>query len=91
MAAASDHTILKYARDKAVVVVTLDADFHTQLALSGESTPSVIRLRVQGLKSTGAAELIQLVIAKTRAELETGALVSVTKKLIRIKRLPITK
>lgn len=69
MAAASDDTILKYARDKALIVVTLDADFHTQLALSGESAPSVIRLRVQGLKSIGATNLIQSVITKTRAEL----------------------
>jgi hypothetical protein len=46
---------------------------------------------VQGLKSIGAAELIQSVVTKTRAELEMGALVSVTNKLISIKRLPITK
>ena len=91
MAAASDEAILEYARDKTLIVVTLDADFHTQLALSGESAPSVIRLRVQGLKSTGATELIRSVITKARAELQAGALVSVAKKLIRIKRLPITK
>jgi hypothetical protein len=40
--------------------VTLDADLHTILALSGASGPSVIRLRLQGLGALAVAELVQI-------------------------------
>ena len=52
LATADDKTILAYALDRGRVVVTLDADFHTQLALSGARGPSVIRIRIEGLNST---------------------------------------
>ena len=35
LATASDGNIISYARERGWVVVTLDADFHAQLALSG--------------------------------------------------------
>src|SRR2546426_46744 len=40
---------LSMAQDRAneAVVVTLDADFHAQIALSGETSPSAIRFRLQ--------------------------------------------
>jgi predicted nuclease of predicted toxin-antitoxin system len=41
---ADDSVILESGRDSNRVVVTLDADFHTLLALSGAATPSVIRI-----------------------------------------------
>ncbi|HUQ93871.1 MAG TPA: DUF5615 family PIN-like protein [Bryobacteraceae bacterium] len=91
MATASDESILEHARKEVLVVITLDADFHSVLALSGASAPSVVRLRVQGLKAQEASQLIESVVAKAKDELATGALVSATKKLIRIKRLPIKK
>jgi predicted nuclease of predicted toxin-antitoxin system len=45
MATSSDESILEYAHRNELAVVTLDADFHAQLSLSGASAPSVIRLR----------------------------------------------
>ena len=42
----SDETILATARASDGVVVTLDADFHALLAMSGAPAPSVIRIRI---------------------------------------------
>lgn len=48
LATASDSRILDIGRQEKMVVVTLDADFHALLALSGATEPSVIRLRIEG-------------------------------------------
>ena len=48
MSAASDTDILEYARDAGRIIVTLDADFHAILVVSGMSNPSVIRIRIEG-------------------------------------------
>jgi len=44
LATASDETILKEGRTRGAVIVTLDSDFHTLLALSNASSPSVCTL-----------------------------------------------
>jgi predicted nuclease of predicted toxin-antitoxin system len=49
MAKAADEDIIAFARGKNAIIVTLDADFHMMLAVSGASGPSVLRLRLQGL------------------------------------------
>jgi predicted nuclease of predicted toxin-antitoxin system len=42
LATASDSKILDFGHQEGMVIVTLDADFHTLLALSGLAGPSVI-------------------------------------------------
>jgi predicted nuclease of predicted toxin-antitoxin system len=49
LATATDSEILDVGRQEGMVVVTLDADFHALLALSGVTGPSVIRIRIEGL------------------------------------------
>lgn len=51
LADASDAVILDYAREEGRVIVTLDADFHTLLALTGATFPSVVRVRIEGLRA----------------------------------------
>jgi predicted nuclease of predicted toxin-antitoxin system len=53
MAAATDQEILRRADAEQRAVVTLDADFHTMLALQGASSPSVIWVRIEGLRGGG--------------------------------------
>ena len=48
MGKSADDAILAWSLGKNAIVVTLDADFHSILAVSGASGPSVIRLRIQG-------------------------------------------
>ena len=89
LSTASDSRILERARHEDCVVVTLDADFHTLLALSGHAQPSVIRIRSEGLKGEAVAELIGRLLPRIEAQLASGAVVTVNERGARIHRLPI--
>lgn len=89
MSRATDRDILEYARQRGLIVVTLDADFHMLLGITNASAPSVIRLRQQRLKAEHAAEAIQFVLARGRELLESGAVASATKNLVRFRKLPL--
>jgi len=76
-----------------MTVVTLDADFHTLLALSKAVGPSVIRIRIEGLRAEKLALLLRSVLDRCKDELERGAMVSVVsfaENGVRIKRLPVS-
>ena len=88
---AADRTILDYAREHGQCVVTLDADFHAQLALSGAAGPSVIRIRIEGLSAPDLANLLVVVLEKCGDDLKSGALVPVTESGIRIRQLPLVR
>lgn len=89
LATAADREILEYARSEGRIVVTLDADFHAILALSAAADPSTIRIRIQGLSAEPLAELVRSVLERSRRDLAAGAVVSVTERQIRVRRLPI--
>jgi predicted nuclease of predicted toxin-antitoxin system len=86
---ADDATILEKGREEGRIVVTLDADFHTLLALSGAVSPSVIRIRMEGLRGEETARLIQSVITDCGEDLERGAGVTVRQRRVRIRNLPL--
>lgn len=89
MSAAADHEILAWALKNNSVLVTLDADFHAILAVSGASEPSVIRLRIQGLGAPEIVELVQNVLTRFEADLNRGALITVKMHKTTCHRLPI--
>ena len=89
MATATDAQILESARERQAVVVTLDSDFHALLATARAVSPSVVRVRIEGLKGEQLAPLLERVLALAGTELEGGAVVSVTTGRIRVRRLPI--
>jgi predicted nuclease of predicted toxin-antitoxin system len=91
LATASDSEILNFGQQEGMVVVTLDADFHTLLALSGLAGPSVIRIRIEGLRGEVLAKLIVSVLQVCNDDLVKGAMVSVTENGIRIHRLPVSR
>lgn len=88
-ATAEDAEIILRAREEMRIVVTLDADFHALLALSGASAPSVIRIRIEGLKADAITRLLRKILTEWTEELETGALLTVLPGRIRLHRLPI--
>ena len=89
MEQAEDLQILEWARDDERVCVTLDHDFHAQLALTGHGRPSVVLLRVQGLDARSQADLIRSVSLRCEAALSEGAAVSADSESIRVRRLPL--
>ncbi len=91
MSRADDAEILNRARAEQRVCVTLDADFHALLATSGEPGPSVIRVRKEGLDAGALAALLQAAWPNIEDALEGGAMVTVSDRSIRIRRLPIVK
>jgi predicted nuclease of predicted toxin-antitoxin system len=89
LATAEDAEILQRGREDLRVVVTLDADFHALLAHSGAATPSVIRIRIEGLQAPDLTRLIQALVGQCDEDLEQGAVVTVQPGRIRIRRLPL--
>ena len=58
--------------------MTLDADFHALLALSGATGPSVVRIRIEGQRAEGLVTLLVNVLRVCKDDLVQGAMISVT-------------
>lgn len=91
MSRAEDAAIIALARLEQRMVVTLDADFHALLAVSGAAGPSVLRIRMEGLKADQVASLIERVLALASDELNQGAMITLADGKVRIKLLPVSK
>jgi predicted nuclease of predicted toxin-antitoxin system len=90
LAEAEDAEIIHKATLEDRIVVTLDADFHALLALSQAQKPSVIRIRVEGLRAEDFSLLVQYVLSQCEDDLEAGAMISVNQFQIRVRRLPVS-
>src|SRR5947199_10548585 len=82
---------LAFAEQHSRVIVTLDADFHTLLARSGGAGRSVIRVRIEGVRAAGLADLFKDVLEICKEDWGNGAMVSVTEKAVRLRRLPLVR
>lgn len=91
LAQASDREIIDFAQREDRIIITLDADFHAILAVENASSPSVIRIRQEGLKAVQLSDLIKSIWPTVQSQLEAGALVTVTEKSIRVKSIPLIK
>lgn len=89
MSDAEDASILQRAREEGCIVVTLDADFHALLALDASTTPSVIRIRIEGLRAKSLTDLLLTVIAECSEDLDQGSAITVEPSRIRVRRLPL--
>lgn len=91
LATATDEAILAEGRERGAVVVTFDSDFHALLALSNAAAPSVIRIRIQGLKGEGVARIVQQVLQTVESDLMAGAAVTVTDRRLALRQLPLIR
>lgn len=91
LSTAADAQILDRARRENMVVVTLDADFHALLAMSGAAGPSAIRIRIEGLKAEALVRLLVGAIGLCTDEIEAGALVTITPHRLGLRQLPLAR
>lgn len=90
MQAAPDVEILERARNEGRVVVSADTDFGTLLAHNAQSAPSAILIRrIADRHPSKQAELLLANLAAFADDLETGAVVVMDERRIRVRRLPI--
>jgi len=89
MSDATDAEILDKGLADRRVIVTLDSDFHAQLAVTGAQFPSTIRVRIEGLRGDAFATLLIDSWASIEQHLMEGAMITITDKNIRIRRLPV--
>lgn len=82
---ADDLEILDYARQHGMACVTLDHDFHSHLALSQSTGPSVIMVRVERLSAVGQAGLLSAVWHACERAIMEGAAVSTDGIVVRRK------
>jgi predicted nuclease of predicted toxin-antitoxin system len=87
----ADLAIIEEARAEERVVVTLDADFHALLAVNGWSSPSVIRIRRQGLSASDVRDLVIRLVDDHETALLSGVALSVRAHLVGIRKLPLTE
>jgi len=91
LSTASDRDIIAFARVDQRVICSHDADFHALLAVSRATSPTIIRVRREGLRAPDLAALLEEVWRQVGTLVATGALVTVTERSIRVRKLPIVR
>ncbi len=90
LGAAEDAAILDFARSGEWVAVSSDTDFGTLLAAQRATTPSVILTReVSTLRADELARLLIVNLSAFDEALKTGAVVAISPRGIRVRRLPL--
>jgi predicted nuclease of predicted toxin-antitoxin system len=86
---ATDIEIITEAKHRNEVIITHDLDYGHLLAFSGEKAPSVIILRLRDLRTHEIVLHFDAVWSEIEMPLIEGAIVSLSDKSLRIRRLPI--
>jgi predicted nuclease of predicted toxin-antitoxin system len=84
-----DNEILIKARNEERIILTVDLDFAQLLAIDRASLPSVILFRLGNESYEVINQFLAEVLNRFESELEVGAIISVTDKSLRLRRLPI--
>jgi len=89
MSRATDSEIVAEAKRTGEVIITHDLDYGHLLAFSGESAPSVIILRLRDLRTDEIMSRMDVVWGEIEPTLTEGAIISLSDKSLRIRKLPI--
>ncbi|MEB3335988.1 MAG: DUF5615 family PIN-like protein [Leptolyngbyaceae bacterium] len=84
-----DKEILLKARQEDRIILTMDLDFGTLLAMNQEPFPSVILFRLKDERSRMVNQRLAVLLSQCVEVLETGALISVSDEAFRVRSLPI--
>jgi predicted nuclease of predicted toxin-antitoxin system len=85
---ALDDAIMRAAVGSERVLITADTDFGELLAVSGDRLPSIVLLRVHGHEPTEQVGALRIAIEAVTQDLASGAIVVVTDRRLRVRRLP---
>ncbi|CCI09744.1 MAG: DUF5615 family PIN-like protein [Microcystis sp.] len=85
----SDQEILAKAKREKRIILTVDLDFSQLLAISGDNLPSVILFRLGNENYNLINQRLTIVLRDCTKALKTGAIVSVTDRIFRIRLLSI--
>ena len=86
---ATDAEVTARALAEGRIVLTMDRDYGQLLAESGQCAPSVVLFRLSREQPTFVNERLAAVLARHSGALDSGAIVSVGDKTIRMRLLPI--
>jgi predicted nuclease of predicted toxin-antitoxin system len=86
---ASDGDILIKARDEDSIVLTHDLDFGARIAASRAILPSIIIFRLSNMRPENVNAHLAIVLERHANNLEEGAVLAVSERRIRVRRLPI--
>ena len=84
-----DSEILEKAHFEKRIILTHDLDFGELVAASGAILPSVITFRLRSMRPANINRYLYSIIDGYCDDLETGAIISVTEGLVRVRSLPI--
>jgi predicted nuclease of predicted toxin-antitoxin system len=85
----SDEQIVSWAREQGRVILTQDLDFTNIIALSGQTTPSLITLRLSSSRIEYVNERLSRILPEIEIPIDTGLLVTVDDESIRKRTLPV--
>jgi predicted nuclease of predicted toxin-antitoxin system len=87
---APDTVVMSWARANDCTVFTNDLDFSALLAMTRDSGPSVLQLRLQDLLPAAAGGTVLYVLRQYESALTKGAIITVAENGARIRILPLT-
>ena len=84
-----DVEIMTYAAEQGYIVLTHDMDFGAILAATHGEKPSVVQLRMEDVTPQVAGSRVLAALRHMEKELESGALLTVDRRQVRVRVLPL--
>jgi predicted nuclease of predicted toxin-antitoxin system len=85
----ADHEIVDKAQAEGRVILTHDLDFSRIVALSRRRLSSIVTLRLSDMRPARVNHYLTEVLGRFESELQSGALISVNERGIRVRLLPV--
>jgi predicted nuclease of predicted toxin-antitoxin system len=85
----SDADVFRKAATEGRILLTFDLDFGEIVALSSEKKASVVLFRLHNTRTPHVIERLKSALQETSQSLESGAIVVVEERRLRVRRLPL--